>query len=63
VHVHKLAEIVHRERGVMESLLASVFAVPVDKYDRVRNDLRLLGHVRIRVILQAGLRPLFVTEA
>jgi hypothetical protein len=62
VYVHQLADIVHRERRVMENLLASVLTVLPDRYSGLRDDLRLLGHVRIRVLLQIGLKPLFVTE-
>ncbi len=57
-----LGAIVRDERARLQSLTLSNLTLTPLAYDGLRNDLRILGHVRIRVVLQLGLRESLVTE-
>lgn len=57
-----LRVIVREERARLQSLTLSTLTLTPHDYDGLRNDLRILGHVRIRVELQLGLRESLVAE-
>jgi hypothetical protein len=58
----ELNEVVHEERARLVSLTLSHRTLTRPAYEDLRNQLRILGQLRIRIILQLGLQPSLVAE-